>query len=280
MKQFSKQAFTLIELLVVIAIIAILAAILFPVFAQAKAAAKSAATLSNLKQIGTAGQIYSTDYDDVVHLHEFNVPTTNPGTGAPWSPSGKAGWYEIVKVYIKNKQLLFDVMRGVPVNTETDPDVSYQSLVTLTVNRNGWTSWEDPTSFVRSYRVMSSQEEIAKRCAYAITADPGNNNLGWRFNSDEAACPVINDLANTSTSPLNYTRLNRVYIAAHNYHKDQIVTSFGDGHAGKVPVGRVMKLNTSGAAASACAYPPNAGAGPANMPFDTTYWGYWASGTN
>ena len=35
-----RRAFTLIELLVVIAIIAILAAILFPVFAQAKMAAK------------------------------------------------------------------------------------------------------------------------------------------------------------------------------------------------------------------------------------------------
>ena len=35
-----QSAFTLIELLVVIAIIAILAAILFPVFAQAKEAAK------------------------------------------------------------------------------------------------------------------------------------------------------------------------------------------------------------------------------------------------
>ena len=59
-----KKAFTLIELLVVIAIIAILAAILFPVFAQAKVAAKKTVDLSNLKQIGTAMQIYAGDADD------------------------------------------------------------------------------------------------------------------------------------------------------------------------------------------------------------------------
>ncbi len=59
-----KKAFTLIELLVVIAIIAILAAILFPVFAQAKAAAKKTQALSNAKQIGTSSHIYASDYDD------------------------------------------------------------------------------------------------------------------------------------------------------------------------------------------------------------------------
>ncbi|MFN3683363.1 MAG: type II secretion system protein, partial [Fimbriimonadaceae bacterium] len=60
-----RKGFTLIELLVVIAIIAILAAILFPVFAQAKLAAKKTAVLSNAKQLGLAQLMYSADNDDV-----------------------------------------------------------------------------------------------------------------------------------------------------------------------------------------------------------------------
>jgi prepilin-type N-terminal cleavage/methylation domain-containing protein len=70
------RAFTLIELLVVIAIIAILAAILFPVFAQAKAAAKKTATLAQFKQVGTATAIYENDSDDHFPL-AFSYDNTN-----------------------------------------------------------------------------------------------------------------------------------------------------------------------------------------------------------
>jgi prepilin-type N-terminal cleavage/methylation domain len=65
-----KRAFTLIELLVVIAIIAILAAILFPVFARAKTSAKVNTSLSNIKQLGLALHMYSTDYDDAI-VHDY-----------------------------------------------------------------------------------------------------------------------------------------------------------------------------------------------------------------
>jgi prepilin-type N-terminal cleavage/methylation domain-containing protein/prepilin-type processing-associated H-X9-DG protein len=94
------KAFTLIELLVVIAIIAILAAILFPVFAQAKAAAKTAACLGNVKQIALAGLMYANDYDDVI------LPSYMHHQPSPWELSSAYGqnngysfWTDIIQPY-------------------------------------------------------------------------------------------------------------------------------------------------------------------------------------
>lgn len=74
--RWKRRGFTLIELLVVIAIIAILAAILFPVFAQAREAARKSTCQSNLKQIGTAISMYNQDYDNRYVI--VRSATTNP----------------------------------------------------------------------------------------------------------------------------------------------------------------------------------------------------------
>lgn len=101
-----KSAFTLIELLVVIAIIAILAAILFPVFAQAKQAAKKTGDLSNVKQLNTASQIYMTDYDDMMPVLFTRI------TGGVCSPVSsttcglRSMWQNHMYSYMKNWQIL------------------------------------------------------------------------------------------------------------------------------------------------------------------------------
>ncbi len=86
-----KRAFTLIELLVVIAIIAILAAILFPVFAQAKFAAKKTVDLSNAKQIGTTVKLYLADSDDQMPIfYAYNTqvpPGPSPEGLTPGAPA-------------------------------------------------------------------------------------------------------------------------------------------------------------------------------------------------
>ncbi len=91
-----KKAFTLIELLVVIAIIAILAAILFPVFAQAKEAAKKTRGLAQMKQLAVAVFLYAGDYDD------YFVPASNRNVAPGQDPTI---WPPLVNAYAKSQDI-------------------------------------------------------------------------------------------------------------------------------------------------------------------------------
>jgi prepilin-type N-terminal cleavage/methylation domain-containing protein/prepilin-type processing-associated H-X9-DG protein len=84
-----RRGFTLIELLVVIAIIAILAAILFPVFAQAREAARKSSCLSNCKQICMGTMQYVQDYDEVFPKGWHGYPAA-------------IYWNTLIQPYIKN----------------------------------------------------------------------------------------------------------------------------------------------------------------------------------
>lgn len=110
-----KKAFTLIELLVVIAIIAILAAILFPVFAQAKMAAKKSTNISNVKQLGTSTIMYGADNEDMFPLLLMpNNPT--PGVADGYA-SNSYTWHNTVQPYAKNWNIMIN-----PVSKFNRPD--------------------------------------------------------------------------------------------------------------------------------------------------------------
>jgi prepilin-type N-terminal cleavage/methylation domain-containing protein/prepilin-type processing-associated H-X9-DG protein len=93
-----RRGFTLIELLVVIAIIAILAAILFPVFAQAREAARKTQCVSNVKQLSLGIAMYTQDNDEMLPQASRNDSCRNAITGV----IGDSRWMHQIHPYVKN----------------------------------------------------------------------------------------------------------------------------------------------------------------------------------
>jgi len=128
----SRKAFTLIELLVVIAIIAILAAILFPVFAQAKAAAKKTASLSNAKQIGLGCLMYDTDFDGVFPI----------GSGSGWWGPTNGNWVFELQPYVKSTPLFQSPLDSKSKATWPTWMLSQPTAVNISYAANGYMKWD------------------------------------------------------------------------------------------------------------------------------------------
>lgn len=104
-KPRTSRGFTLIELLVVIAITTILAAILFPVFAQARDAARKTTSVSNMRQIGMALTMYLDDHDETF----FFTRETAEWVGYTQDPEEleEMAFYNVLGPYVKNQGIWY-----------------------------------------------------------------------------------------------------------------------------------------------------------------------------
>jgi prepilin-type N-terminal cleavage/methylation domain-containing protein len=259
----SKKAFTLIELLVVIAIIAILAAILFPVFAQAKFAAKKTSSLSGLKQVALGLQMYSNDFDDMA-VPYYGYACPNGGCDAANGYVAAAGdgdlyhyataWPGRIYPYVKNQAVFFDKTIPEIPNYSTlyqDPvypndttyTYSWSWIVDMSINAFGYSEQNyvgtdcadygtsdplpEPPATDTQYptRSLTSIGAPANRLAVTPTRYASIGNFSWEYFINYYASFPVADVYAT-----DYDTRNFIYDARKQYN-NRFIGAFADGHA-------------------------------------------------
>jgi len=277
-RSIASRAFTLIELLVVIAIIAILAAILFPVFAQAKAAAKKTVCLSDTKQIALADLMYGNDYDD------FVVPgliPADPGTIEQYYENNAGlqaddnAYDHLLMPYIKN----IGIWQCPIGNGLGDGGVKY--FKSLTMNGDAAVDLSSYAWFPNSVVNFSS---VASPSNFILQGDgqpePYNFDSNYSGVTDSAvgACYAWEDEA-AGAAPVAYDEAYRRHNETANY-------AMSDGHAKNLHPSQTLFPNVQWfkdwpTAAAMAANPQGAGwwfpapSGPINPTMDCDTFQYW-----
>ena len=182
----SQKGFSLIELLAVIAIIAALSAILIPVVGAIRSSARKTKSLSNLRQIAAAMQMYSSDNKGFYPIGYYRAPsaeelkemTTVPyGGNSPYR--GVIFWYQQITPYL-NQVVPLETSDSVLVSPFVDegefasnlsnarcnysvhavicPNVSYSNDHLMPV----WNIGENPSEIILVGEATSTSFGIAK----------------------------------------------------------------------------------------------------------------------
>jgi len=201
----ARSGFTLIELLVVIAIIAILAAILFPVFSQAKEAAKASACLSNDRQIGLGFMMYLSDSDDCFPMPSYPVPVSS--------------WTSTIQPYMKSTKIL-RCPDDASTNWGTDPSISRVSSYFM----NAWMTPNAPTPY-------ANYPQLGAPASLIYLTESANNAMQDHFppycwNNDDpltpAFCVYMQPFFDANNEPLS--------LAVRRHHEG-FNSTYADGHS-------------------------------------------------
>ncbi len=238
-----RRGFTLIELLVVIAIIAILAAILFPVFAQARDAAKKTQSINNQKQILLAAQMYLGDNED--RFHAIKNFTASPQVGN-WAQGAE----DALNPYIKNQDLWGDPKDAFP-RDDCAQDAGKKISYSWTMRGRPDIGLETETYGVHQFSnnsnvVVAPSASLSELGAPAstihlyplwTTASYQQGYSYYRFYMDDMLALPQFPNALSFTWCTARPGAGRMAIGAYG---DQVVYGFADGHVKAMPRSRAM----------------------------------------